>query len=135
MNYTFGPAAGTLIFNDYKLVFDWTYNSLYFYTGKPNRLTTDIKDTEGKPNRLTTDIKDTEGKPNRLTTDIKDTEGNEWITIELGKCNMLEIVNKEYCEIFMQMCKKIYNESIIHPYESVRRNRILLNDLIDYKIV
>ena len=107
MNYTFGPAAGTLIFNDYKLVFDWTYNSLYFYTGKPNR----------------------------LTTDIKDTEGNEWITIELGKCNMLEIVNKEYCEIFMQMCKKIYNESIIHPYESVRRNRILLNDLIDYKIV
>jgi hypothetical protein len=99
MNYTFGPAAGTLVFNEYKLVFDWTYNSLYFYTGKP-----------------------------------KDTEGNKWITIELGKCNMLEIVNKEYFEIFMQMCKKIYNESIIHPYESVRRNRILLNDLIDYKI-
>jgi hypothetical protein len=101
MNYTFSPAAGTLVFNDYKLVFDWTYNSLYFYTGKPA---------------------------------IKDTEANEWITIELGKCNMLEIVNKDYFEIFMQMCKKIYNESIIHPYESVRRNRILLNDLIDYKI-
>jgi len=93
MNYTFGPAAGTLVFNEYKLVFDWTYNSLYFYMGY------------------------------------------EWITIELGKCNMLEIVNKDYFEIFMQMCKKIYNESIIHPYESVRRNRILLNDLIDYKIV
>jgi hypothetical protein len=107
MNYTFGPAAGTLVFNEYKLVFDWTYNSLYFYTGKPKG----------------------------LTPAIKDTEGNEWITIELGKCNMLEIVNKEYFEIFMQMCKKIYNESIIHPYESVRRNRILLNDLIDYKIV
>jgi hypothetical protein len=109
MNYTFGPAAGTLVFNEYKLVFDWTYNSLYFYTGKPNRL--------------------------NLATDIKDTDGDEWITIELGKCNMLEIVNKDYFEIFMQMCKKIYNESIIHPYESVRRNRILLNDLIDYKIV
>ena len=92
MNYTFGPAAGTLVFNEYKLVFDWSYNSLYFNTR------------------------------------------NEWITIELGKCNMLEIVNKEYFEIFMQMCKKIYNESMIHPYESVRRNRILLNDLIDYKI-
>jgi len=99
MNYTFGPAAGTLVFNDYKLVFDWTYDSLYFYTGKP-----------------------------------KDTEENKWITIELGNVNMLEIVNKEYFGIFMQMCKKIYNESIIHPYESVRRNRILLNDLIDYKI-
>ena len=48
---------------------------------------------------------------------------------------MLEIVNKEYFEIFMQMCKKIYNESMIHPYESVRKNRILLNDLIDYKII
>jgi hypothetical protein len=107
MNYTFGPAAGTLVFNEYKLVFDWTYNSLYFYTGKPKG----------------------------LTPAIKDTEGYEWITIELGKCNMLEIVNKEYFGIFMQMCKKIYNESIIHPYESVRRNRILLNDLIDYKIV
>lgn len=93
MNYTFGPAAGTLVFDKYKLVFDWSYNSLYFNTG------------------------------------------NEWITIELGKCNMLEIVNKEYFEIFMQMCKKIYNESIIHPYESVRKNRILLNDLIDYKII
>ena len=92
MNYTFGPAAGTLVFDKYKLVFDWSYNSLYFYTRY------------------------------------------EWITIELGKCNMLEIVNKEYFEIFMQMCKKIYNESMIHPYESVRRNRILLNDLIDYKI-
>jgi len=99
MNYTFGPAAGTLVFNEYKLVFDWTYDSLYFYTGKS-----------------------------------KDTEENKWITIELGNVNMLEIVNKEYFEIFMQMCKKIYNESIIHPYESVRRNRILLNDLIDYKI-
>ena len=107
MNYTFGPAAGTLVFNEYKLVFDWTYNSLYFYTGKPKG----------------------------LTPAIKDTEGYEWITIELGKCNMLEIVNKEYFEIFMQMCKKIYNESIIHPYESVRKNRILLNDLIDYKII
>ena len=93
MKYTFGPAAGTLVFNEYKLVFDWTYNSLYFYTG------------------------------------------NKWITIELGKCNMLEIVNKEYFKIFMQMCKKIYNESMIHPYESVRKNRILLNDLIDYKII
>jgi hypothetical protein len=121
MNYTFGPAAGTLVFNEYKLVFDWTYNSLYFYTGKPGRLTPAIKDTEGKPKGL--------------NFAIKDTEGYEWITIELGKCNMLEIVNKEYFEIFMQMCKKIYNESIIHPYESVRRNRILLNDLIDYKIV
>jgi len=92
MNYTFGPAAGTLVFNEYKLVFDWSFNSLYFNTGY------------------------------------------EWITIELGKCNMLEIVNKDYFEIFMQMCKKIYNESIIHSYESVRKNRILLNDLIDYKI-
>ena len=106
MEYTFGPAAGTLIFNEYKLVFDWTYNSLYFYTGEPKG----------------------------LNPAIKDTEGNKWITIELGNVNMLEIVNKEYFEIFMQMCKKIYNESIIHPYESVRRNRILLNDLIDYKI-
>ena len=121
MNYTFGPAAGTLVFNEYKLVFDWTYDSLYFYTGKPNRLTPAIKDTEG----------DAEG----LTPAIKDTEDYDWITIELGKFNMLEIVNKEYFGIFMQMCKKIYNESIIHPYESVRRNRILLNDLIDYKIV
>jgi hypothetical protein len=109
MNYTFGPAAGTLVFNEYKLVFDWTYNSLYFYTGKPFGLNPGIKDT-------------------------KDTEDYDWITIELGKCNMLEIVNKDYFEIFMQMCKKIYNESIIHPYESVRKNRILLNDLIDYKI-
>ena len=107
MNYTFGPAAGTLVFNEYKLVFDWTYNSLYFYTGKPKG----------------------------LNLAIKDTEENKWITIELGKCNMLEIVNKEYFEIFMQMCKKIYNESMIHPYESVRKNRILLNDLIDYKII
>jgi hypothetical protein len=106
MNYTFGPAAGTLVFNEYKLVFDWTYNSLYFYTGE----------SKG------------------LNPAIKDTEENKWITIELGKFNMLEIVNKEYFGIFMQMCKKIYNESIIHPYESVRRNRILLNDLIDYKI-
>ena len=107
MNYTFGSAAGTLVFNEYKLVFDWTYDSLYFYTGDATR----------------------------LTPAIKDTEGYDWITIELGKFNMLEIVNKEYFGIFMQMCKKIYNESIIHPYESVRRNRILLNDLIDYKIV
>ena len=84
MNYTFGPAAGTLVFNEYKLVFDWTYNSLYFYTGKPKG----------------------------LTPAIKDTEENQWITIELGNVNMLEIVNKEYFEIFMQMCKKIYNESI-----------------------
>ena len=115
MNYTFGPAAGTLVFNEYKLVFDWTYNSLYFYTGKPKGHKPGIKHNE--------DTEDTE-----YTVD------NEWITIELGKCNMLEIVNKKYFEIFMQMCKKIYNESIIHPYESVRRNRILLNDLIDYKI-